>query len=386
MFSDRLFPFHRNARLLGVLMNVAGAMISRISRNSKRIIAILSQYRSPTQIALAIAIGIVLGLIPKDNLVVIALVSMIAFFRINQLVACTTAIALSFASIWFNPITAAVGSTLLEQPMIARAIGSLYQYPVLPWACLENTLVLGGIGLGTLTLIPSYAVSFWLFSKASQKLESIALEQVANDAIQYRKSVAEQSKSRQEKPLPALKVVSSDEHFTSSHALSGVPGAVKTTANTSATQSANSTDGASTKQTRPTERQRKQRTMPTIFTGEVLPDGNDTFLRETVIEVVRYRKPMSSAQESNQAKKDSSAVPHIQGNSMPTGNVSTIASKDSFHQGVAPTTKGLVGQTISYDLSHTASQAGNRDESLKYLLWHINGSKDSVRKSSEKSA
>ncbi|MCY2985763.1 MAG: TIGR03546 family protein [Planctomycetota bacterium] len=361
-------------------------MISRISRNSKRIIAILSQYRSPAQIALAIAIGIVLGLIPKDNLVVIALVAMIAFLRINQLVACATAIALSFASIWFSPITAAVGSTLLEQPMIARAIGFLYQFPILPWARLENTLVLGGIGLGILTFLPAFAICFWLLSKASQKLESIALEQVANDAIQYRKSVAEQSKSRQEKPLPELKVVSDDQYFTGSDSLTGTPGAVASTVYTSATESAKSTTEASAKLTRPTDRQRKQRTIPTIFTGEVLPEGNDTFLRETVIEVVRYRKPFPTAQESNQVKKDSSAVPHIQGNPMPTGNGSTFASKDSYEQGVAPTTKGLVGQTISYDLSHTASQVGNRDESLKYLLWHINGSKDSVRKTSEKSA
>ena len=361
-------------------------MISRISRNSKRIVAILSQYRSPAQIAWAIAIGIVLGLIPKDNLVVIALVTMIACLRINQLVACSTAIALSFASVWFTPITAAVGSTLLEQPMIARAIGSLYQYPVLPWACLENILVLGGIGVGTLTFLPSYAICFWLFSKANRKLESIALEQVANDAIQYRKSVAEQSKTRQEKPVPVLKVVSEDELATDSDMSTVVQVTATMASNTLETQSAKSNVEATTKLTRPTDRQRNQRTMPTIFTGEVLPDGNDTFLRETVIEVVRYRKPIPAAQESNPVKKDLTAVPHIQGNSMPTGNASTIAPKDSFSQGVAPAGKGLVGQTISYDLSHTASQAGNRDESLKYLLWHINGSKDTVRKSSEKSA
>jgi uncharacterized protein (TIGR03546 family) len=355
-------------------------MISRISRNSKRIIAILSQYRSPAQISLAIAIGIVLGLIPKDNLIVIA------SLRINQLVACTTAIALSFASGWFNPISALIGSTLLEQPMISGAIGSLYRFPILPWACLENTLVLGGIGMGVLTFFPSYAICFWLFSKANQKLESIALEQVANDAIQYRKSVAEQSKTRKEKPLPSLKVVSDDEQISDAGNPDGVPGVVMTTVTPSAAHSAKPIPEPSAKLTRPTGRQRKQRTMPTIFSGEVLPDGNDTFLRETVIEVVRYRKPIPSAQESNQVKNDSSAVPQVQGNSMPTGNVSTIAPKDSYNQGVAPTTKGLVGQTISYDLSHTASQAGNRDESLKYLLWHINGSRESVRKSSEKSA
>ena len=356
-------------------------MISRISRNSQRILAILSQYRSPAQIASGIAIGIVLGLIPKDNLVVVALVAMIAVLRTNQLVACATAVALSFAGVWFNPITSAIGVTLLEQPMIAKLIGYLYQFPVLPWLSLENTLVLGGIGLGILTLLPSYVICFWLFSKANQKLESMALEQVANDAILYRKSVAEQSKTRQEKPQPALKVVVSEElNVESANPVEKLVGV-----NASAKQASHSSTESSAKLARRSGRPRTQRTMPTIFTGEVLPDGNDTFLRETVIEVVRYRSPIHSAQESDLEKKDS-AVPQVRGNSMPSGNVSTIAPNDSFNKGVATSAKGLVGQTISYDLSHTASQSSNRDESLKYLLWHINGSKEPQRKSSEKTA
>ena len=384
VWRSAIFHF-QFARIPGVLTNLVGVMISRISRNSKRIVAVLSQYRSPAQIAAAMAIGIALGLIPKDNLVVIGLVATVACLRVNQLVACSTAIALSFANAWFNPITSALGFSLLEQPMITSAIGTLYQYPVLPWCCLENTLVIGGIGLGALTFLPVYAICFWLFSKANQKLESIALEQVANDAIRYRKSVAEQSKTRQERPLPSLKVVSEEEPITELAKAAERPEQAAPVLKTPETQALQS-ETATAKSAWSADRQSKQRTMPTIFTGEVIPDGNDTFLRETVIEVVRYRKPISAAQESNQVAIDSIAVPQAQGNSMPTGNVSTIASKDSFAQSVAPTSKGLVGQTISYDLSHTANQAGNRDESLKYLLWHINGSKESVRKSSEKSA
>lgn len=386
MFSDRLFSIPTLRQVFRRHNELSRAMISRISRNSKRIVAILSQHRRPAQLAAGIAIGIVLGLVPKDNLIAIALVAMICCLRVNQLVACTVAISLSFASFWFNPITSAVGSTLLEQPMVGKGIGYLYQYPILPWACLENALVMGGVGLGVLVFLPSYAICLWLFSKANRKLESIALEQVANDAIEYRKSVAEQSKTRQEKPLPSLKVVAVDEPLTElamsdeklDLATAGLEKSDASASPASKVSSANLARGA--------DRHRKQRTMPTIFTGEVLPDGNDTFLRETVIEVVRYRKPVPTAKESNRSQIDSAAAPQVQGNSMPTVNVSTMAAKESFGQSGAPATKGLVGQTISYDLSHAASQAGNRDESLKYLLWHINGSKESVRKSSEKSA
>jgi len=365
-------------------------MILRISKNSERILAVLSQHRNPSQIAWGVAIGIVLGLIPKDNLIALLLVVLLACLRVNQLVACTTALGLSLLGGWFTPITAFVGTSILNQSLIANGIAVLYRVPILPWTCLDNSLVAGGIGVGTVMLFPSYVFCLWAFSRVNQKLETIALEQVANDAIQYRKSVVDQSVNRQKKPAKFNLFV--DE----------APAMV---ADATTTLRAPDQSQPSLDVTKPeiesvgtkkkglgffarAEAKRNHRTMPTIFTGEVLPDGNDTFLRETVIEVVRYRNPVILAKESVDNQTDSTAASQTQGISMTVGNASTMESKvmASESSTATPNKVAAPGQSLAYDASHNPGQSGRSDESLKYLLWHINGSRETVRKSSEKTA
>lgn len=360
-------------------------MFLRISRNSKRIIAVLSQHRKPVQIAWGIAIGMMLGLVPKDNLVAISLVALLACLRVNQLAGCGMAIVMSVLGGWFSPITSYVGSYLLEQPLVSSGIVFLYRYPLLPWACLENSLVLGGIGFGLVTLVPTYAICRRSFFQAEQQLDSSALEQVANEAIQYRKSVADQSRSRKEKSSPSFKLLSEEN---ADAMVVGEQPSVETTSLALLTGS----EDVEAKPLIPVAYQRmehksKQRTIPMIFTGEIMPDGHDTFLRETVIEVVRYRRPAKPTGGPSKNKLDSPAATQTQGISMPIGNASTIGTKESVNKGLSAMNKATpVEQSIAYDAGHTPSQTGNRDESLRYLLWHINGSRESVRKSSEKTA
>ncbi|HUP77498.1 MAG TPA: DUF2062 domain-containing protein, partial [Pirellula sp.] len=381
------------------LKNIVGAMFPRTSMNSERIIAILAKNRNPNHLAWGIAIGIMLGLIPKDNLVVLSLVVVLACIRVNQLVTGCTAVSLSFLAGWFYPLTTYFGSLLLSQPRIANGIFYLYHFPMLSWTRLENALVIGGIGLGLAAILPAYAVCRWSKFKARQKLQSIELEQVANQTIQYRKSVADQSRSRQEKLIPSLKLLSVDTSVARDSRGTIHAESAGVTSNPTEPTYISSTSrvlqvitDADAKKLDPeslkwANRSKRQRKVPMIFTDEVLSAGNDTFLRETVIEVVRYRRPVNSTRESLKSKPDSAASSLSQGNFMPVGNASTSDTKKIVNLG-APASKmtGPDGQSISFDTSHLSSQVNGRDEALRYLLWHINGSRASVRKQSEKTA
>ena len=374
-------------------------MFLRISRNSKRIIAILSQHRKPTQIAWGIAIGIILGLIPKDNLVAFSLVVFLACLRVNQLAACVTAVSISLISGWMSTMTIYVGTLLLDQPAVTSGISYLYRFPVLPWTCLENTLVLGGIAVGLASLLPSYVICWRSLSKAKQKLDSIELEQIANGAIQYRKSVADQSRMRQEKLPPSLKVISVDNAVEDDSKANTYAEPTPVSSKMGGTSLADSSSKvhsfvAESVEAKPNtasfqwrNRNRKQKPIHTIFTGEIMPDGNDTILRETVIEVVRYRHLASMSRDTNSNQSYSAADPQTKEISMPVGNATTTDTKEIANTGLAASSKtGLASQSIVFDSSHSPSQTSNRDESLRYLLWHINGSRESVRKSSEKTA
>lgn len=341
-----------------------------------------------------------LGLIPKDNLVALSLVAFLACLRVNQLAACIAAVSLGLISGWISTITIYAGSILLDQPAVLSGIGYLYRFPVLPWTCLENTLVLGGIAVGLATLLPSYVICWWSLSKAKQKLDSIELEQVANGAIQYRKSVADQSRIRHEKPPPSLKLISvgnavaensnSQTYAEPTPVSSNIIGTSYVESSTKVLQFGTESVVAKPPNSDSFQRRNrntKQKAIPTIFTGEIIPDGNDTILRETVIEVVRYRRPTSIYRKTNSNKPDSAAATQTQGISMPVGNATTTDIKEIANIGIAALSKtGNASQSIVFDSSHTPCQASNRDESLRYLLWHINGSRESVRKSSEKTA
>ena len=72
---------------------------------------------------------------------------------------------------------------------------------------------------------------------------------------------------------------------------------------------------------------------------------------------------------------------------MIAGNASTMESKIMGTDSSTMPNKAIApSQSLAFDASHYASQTGKSDESLKYLLWHINGARETVRKSSEKTA
>ena len=102
-----------------------------------------------------------LGLVPMDNLIVFTLLVGLICLRINQLAACCTAVAISLLGGWFNPIIGRIGTGLLDQPLVSDSIVTLYRFPILPWICLENPLVMGGGVVGLVTLIPSYVICRW---------------------------------------------------------------------------------------------------------------------------------------------------------------------------------------------------------------------------------
>lgn len=392
----------------------SGPMFLRISKNSKRIIAVLSKNRTPSQIAWGIALGMVLGLVPKDNLLAIGLILAIAVLPVNQLMACIAACGLWMTSSWLEPITFYVGVLLLKQTIISSAITTLYRLPLLPWTCIDNALVCGGVATGILSLVPTYLLSRWTVSKAKQQVENMELEQVANDAINYRKAVVEQSSVRREKPSPVLRIAMEPEMDSMSPQDAIDSGAsepitkpeLHSNRSGSRTKILIGKEQSSSKKTidlptktvaspilaidtvqpsSPPAPTFKPRTLPITTHDETNPIGSDTILRETVIEVVRYRRPAMSATTSSRTDDKPAATTLDQGNSMSVVNAPLSKPSDATRDNDFGVSKSL-GESTSITIDPSHASASNRDESLRYLLWHINGTRDSSRKSTEKTA
>ena len=348
-------------------------MLQRISKNSKRIAAILSQYRTPTQIASGAAMGVVLGIIPKDNIVFLSLVVFITVLRVNQLIGWFVACSLGFFSGWFEPISHVLGSMLLRQSIVAATVQRLYEYPLLPWTCIDNTLVCGGLALGIASFLPTYLICWWSHIQAKHQLESHDLFQIANDANRYRKSVFDESTLRRERPTQALRLVLNEDLV---HAESQEPSGrlvAKATLETDFKSAG-----------------------PIVLVHPKQNDeiaklhGSDTIMRETVIEVVRYRRPVSLHRGEKQRTQspDPSIISLNTGTTMAVANMPPAQSIDGKNGRSDPSPKPAMGHmaTITIDAGHSNFYPTNREESLKYLLSHINHARESNRKPSGKSA
>ncbi len=129
---------------------------------------------TPRQLALGFAFGVLIGLVPKGNLLALTLGVVLAASRANLGVAAGTILVFSFLSPYFDGLSDAIGGWLLGQPSLQQMWTELYNTPLMPWTSFYNSIVLGSFVLGLLLLYPAYRLSIPLFEKYSEKLTAWA--------------------------------------------------------------------------------------------------------------------------------------------------------------------------------------------------------------------
>lgn len=157
-------------------------MLFRLIRPVRLLAGVLKAHVSPKQLALGVAMGMLLGLIPKGNLIAIALTTALFASRVHLGSAVVASIAFSWIGAWLDPISDGLGNLVLTwgplQPLFAR----LYELPLVPWTKFNNTVVCGSMILGLLVFYPVYRASRWGFERyapaASEKLKRYHLYHV----------------------------------------------------------------------------------------------------------------------------------------------------------------------------------------------------------------
>jgi uncharacterized protein (TIGR03546 family) len=114
---------------------------------------------SPRRIAAGVALGMLIGLVPKDNLTAAALGVLLLALRVNLAAGMLSALVFLWVGLYFEPIMDRIGFALLTWPALEPWWSSLYRRPIVPWSDLNNTLVLGGLVLGLALFYPVYHVT-----------------------------------------------------------------------------------------------------------------------------------------------------------------------------------------------------------------------------------
>ncbi len=127
---------------------------------------------TPQQMALGMSLGMLVGLVPKGNLLAAVLMIILCSLRINLAVGLMSAFVFSWASMLLDPITHQIGEFLLKHASLQSLWTQMYDASVLPWTDFNNTVVLGSFVLGLGLFGPVYFVSRPFFAVTTPRLSA----------------------------------------------------------------------------------------------------------------------------------------------------------------------------------------------------------------------
>ena len=127
-------------------------------------------FDSPRQLALGLAFGVLIGLLPKDSLLPYA-IGIIAVLTPGNLVCLAAGTILgSLTSPLLDGLTHEIGLAALTYTPLESTWTSIYQLPLAPWTRLNNTVLMGNLLLGLALMAPIYLVSNQFFLRLGPPL------------------------------------------------------------------------------------------------------------------------------------------------------------------------------------------------------------------------
>ncbi|MBU2573737.1 MAG: TIGR03546 family protein [Elusimicrobia bacterium] len=116
----------------------------------------LTAETDPRQIGGGIALGFLIGLLPKANLTAQLLLVLLMALRVNLPMALMTMLAMTFINPLVDKLTDPIGYYLLSSQALYPLWTKLYNMPILPWTGFNNTVLLGGLVFGLVFMFPVY--------------------------------------------------------------------------------------------------------------------------------------------------------------------------------------------------------------------------------------
>jgi uncharacterized protein (TIGR03546 family) len=111
---------------------------------------------APEQLALGFTIGMVIGLVPKGNLIALSLCVALFSIRCNKGLGLAAAVAFSFVGPWTDPFAHRIGLTVLSLESLQATYASVFKMPLGPWLGFNNTVVTGSLLMGLYVAYPVY--------------------------------------------------------------------------------------------------------------------------------------------------------------------------------------------------------------------------------------
>src|SRR6185436_17207402 len=130
----------------------------------RKIVRALLASNAPGQLAAGFTIGMMIGLLPKGNLIALSLCVLLFSIRCNKGLGLAAAIAFSFVGAWTDPFAHKLGLAVLSMDAMQIKYASVFNAPLGPWLGFNNTVVAGSLLLGLYVAYPVYWLTRVFFS------------------------------------------------------------------------------------------------------------------------------------------------------------------------------------------------------------------------------
>ena len=118
---------------------------------------------SPRQMAAGLACGLLLGLVPKGNLLALILATTLLTTRMSLATGMLCAFLVSLIAPFCDPLTHRLGQWMLTNVSFTPLWRSFARLPLVSWTSFNNTVVMGSLTLGTILMYPVYRLSLpWM--------------------------------------------------------------------------------------------------------------------------------------------------------------------------------------------------------------------------------
>ena len=151
----------------------------------------------PHQLAWAVGLGVILGLVPHGNLVAVAILLVIVITNINHAMAAVATVVTTFVASQLDPVSDQVGQYVLTNETTGPMVASAWQWPLVPWTDLNNTVVMGSLVIGLAAMIPVVMITYPIFRWLSSPLPA------ENDPNPAQENVVEDTEAVQQSVVPA---------------------------------------------------------------------------------------------------------------------------------------------------------------------------------------
>jgi uncharacterized protein (TIGR03546 family) len=138
-------------------------MLSDIVAMVRKIVRLLLAGNSPRQLAVGFTIGMMIGIMPKENLFALSLCVFMFSIRCNKALGLAAAIAFSFVAPWTDPLAHKIGQYVLTFDSLQTTYASMFNLPLGPWLGFNNTVVAGSFLFGLYIAYPVYWSTCLLF-------------------------------------------------------------------------------------------------------------------------------------------------------------------------------------------------------------------------------